>query len=233
MTDPTRVLIADDHPIVVEGLRAVLSTLPDMTLVSAVATGREAIRVATAEHPDVVVMDLRMPDVTGIEATRQILARHPDVAVLVLTMYDDDEWLFAAVRAGARGYLVKGVPNDAIVRALRSVAAGEAVFGPTVAQRVLDYFTTGAPAAEEPLPELSDREREILTLLAAGHGTNDIARRLYLSPKTVRNHVSGILHKLHVTDRAQAIVLAREAGLGPGRAAGDDRDRSAAAGYDR
>ena len=211
MTSPPalRIVVADDHPIVREGLKAVLSAASDMELVATAANGHDAVTAVAELNPDVVIMDLGLPGLDGVEATRRITAENP-TAVLVLTMHDDDESLFAAIRAGARGYLLKGATNDEILPAIHAVARGEALFGKQVAQRLLDNV---AGLSGAPLPELSSREREILQMLVAGRGTNDIARLLYLSPKTVRNNVSNILGKLHATDRAQAIALARDAGL--------------------
>jgi DNA-binding NarL/FixJ family response regulator len=210
---PVKVMIADDHPIVREGLRAVLGTLPDFELVATAATGAEAVAAAAATGPGVVVMDLHMPELDGVEATRRILAAQPDVAVLVLTMYEDDGFLVAALKAGARGYLLKGASHSAIARALRSIVAGEAVFGTGVAEQVLGRLT-GRVRATDPFPDLTPREREILALLGQGYGNQAIARKLFLSPKTVRNHIANILSKLGAPDRAQAIAMAREAGLG-------------------
>ena len=210
---PLRVVIADDHPIVREGLRAVLTTLPDLELVGTAATGAEAVAVAAANRPDLVVMDLHMPDLDGVEATKQSLGAHAETAVLVLTMYEEDDLLVAALKAGARGYLLKGAGRSDIAQALRSVAAGSAVFGVGIADQVIGRLT-GRVTDTNPFPRLTRREAEILELLARGCGNQDIARRLYLSPKTVRNHVANILAKLEVPDRAQAIATAREAGLG-------------------
>jgi DNA-binding NarL/FixJ family response regulator len=212
-TRPHKVLIADDHPIVREGLHAILTTLPDFELTASVASGTEAVEAAAKAPPDIVIMDLHMPDLDGSAATRQILAAHPHVAVLVLTMYENDEMLASALRAGARGYLVKGASRADISRALRAVAAGDAVFDSAVAGHVLARFSGRAPIPE-PFPQLTRRELEILQLLALGDGTQSIARRLYLSPKTVRNHIASILAKLDLPDRSQAIAAAREAGLG-------------------
>jgi len=216
ISTPIRVVVADDHPIVREGLRAVLSALADFELVGTAASGTEAVSVVAAVQPDVVVMDLHMPDVDGVQATRHILAAQPDVAVLVLTMYDDDEMILAALKAGARGYLLKGASHNDIARALRAVAGGEAVFGRGIADHILARLT-GHMTTTRLFPQLSTRELEILELLAQGSGNQDIARRLYLSPKTVRNHIANILAKLDVPDRAQAIATAREAGLGSDR----------------
>jgi len=210
-----RVVVADDHPIVREGLTALLSSLPGVEVVGVAATGREAVREVVTAKPDVAVVDLQMPELDGFMATREIARVAPEVAVLVLTMYDDDDSVFTAMRAGARGYLVKGAEQDEIARAIRSVAAGEAIFGPGVAQRVLGFFAAPQPtAASEPFPELTAREREILDLLAAGLSNSAIAQRLGVAPKTVANNVSSIFAKLQVADRAQAIVRARDAGLG-------------------
>jgi DNA-binding NarL/FixJ family response regulator len=206
------VLVADDHPIVREGLAAVIATLPEFTLSGSAADGVEAVRAADAEPPDVVVMDLHMPRLDGVAATRRILAAHPHAAVLVLTMDEHDDMVVAALRAGARGFVLKGAGHADIARALRAVAAGDAVFGSGVAARVLDRLSGRVPA-EDVFPELTAREREVLSCLAGGAGTQDIARRLHLSPKTVRNHIAATLAKLGLPDRAQAITAARAAGL--------------------
>ncbi len=210
-----RLVLADDHAVFREGLRAVLSVEPGMEVVGEAATGAEAVALATELQPDVVVMDLKMPVLNGIEATRQVVAASPHIAVLVLTMFEDDESVFAAMRAGARGYLLKEGSPDEIGVAVRAVSRGEVIFGPPVAKRVIEYFTQakGRPAPP-PFPELTDREREVLDLIARGDNNESIARRLYVSPKTARNHVSNVLTKLQVADRAQAIVRAREAGFG-------------------
>jgi DNA-binding NarL/FixJ family response regulator len=171
------------------------------------------VDAAAGLQPDVVVMDLHMPGMDGVEATRQIVRTSPHIAVLVLTMMEDNESIFAAMRAGARGYLLKGAAKDDIVRAVRSVAAGTAVFGPVIAERVIDYFSSQRTSGALSFPELTERERAVLTLIGRGRNNADIARALTISPKTVRNHVSNILAKLHVADRAQAIIRARDAGL--------------------
>jgi DNA-binding NarL/FixJ family response regulator len=213
--EPTRVLIVDDHPVVREGLAGALAAEDDLTVVGSSADGAEAVQVAADTQPDVVVMDLHMPGLSGIEATRQIVAASPHIAVLVLTMVDEEDSVFAAVRAGARGYLLKGASPEDILRAVRSVARGEAVFGPGVAERMLGYFTDAqARRRPAPFPELTDREREILHLVARGARNADIARHLVISPKTVRNHISNIFTKLQVADRADAIDRAHAAGLG-------------------
>jgi DNA-binding NarL/FixJ family response regulator len=208
-----RVVLADDHPVVRTGLAALLGSLPDMQVVAVAADGRAAVKEVVLHRPDVAVLDLQMPGQDGFAAIREIGRAAPEVSVLVLTMFDDDESVFAAMRAGARGYVVKGAEQDEIGRAVRAVASGEAIFGPGVAERVLRFFAT-PPKAVDPFPELTGREREILGLLAAGLANSAIAIRLDLSPKTVANHLSSIFTKLQVADRAQAILRAREAGLG-------------------
>jgi DNA-binding NarL/FixJ family response regulator len=207
-----RVVIADDHPIFRDGLATAVGTLEGVEVVGQAGTGTEAVRAAVELQPDVVVMDLHMPETNGIEATRQIAEAAPGTAVLVLTMLEDDESVFAAMRAGARGYLVKGAERRDIARALEAVARGEVIFGPAVAARALAAFSAATPRG--PFPELTEREREILDLVAKGLTNQAIASRLVLSDKTVRNHVSNIFMKLRVGDRATAIVRAREAGLG-------------------
>jgi DNA-binding NarL/FixJ family response regulator len=211
----TRVLVADDHPTFRRGLGALLDSLPDIDLVGEAADGHAAVAMTAKLLPDVVVMDLNMPGLNGVEATRQIVAANPDVAVLVLTMLDEDESVFAAMRAGARGYVVKGADTGDVIRALESISRGDAVFGPAVASRVLSYLTRPLSARDPILfPELSEREREVLQLLARGLPNSQIAQTLVVSPKTVRNHVSNIFTKLQVRDRAEAIDRARNAGLG-------------------
>lgn len=208
-----RVLMADDHPVFRYGMRAILSSKPDVELVGEAKDGKEAVELALELKPDVILMDLNMPEVDGIEATRRILEVLPDTGILALTMIEEDDSVFAAMRAGARGYLLKGADGEETIRAIRSVAGGEAIFGPAIAARLAGYFAGGNEAAR-PFPELSDREHEILALIARGFTNPAIADRLYLSPKTVRNYVSNIFTKLQVSSRAQAIVRAREAGLG-------------------
>ncbi|MFF0266888.1 response regulator [Kribbella sp. NPDC004536] len=207
-----RVVLADDHPVVRAGLAALLSSLPGIEVVGVASTGREAVREVVTTRPDVAVLDLQMPDLDGFAATRELARSAPEVAVLVLTMFEDDDSVFAAMRAGARGYLVKGAEQEEIARAIRAVAAGEAIFGPGVARRVLTFFA--APPPTDPFPELTTREREILDHLAAGLSNQAIATRLDLAPKTVANNVSTIFTKLGTADRAAAIIQARNAGLG-------------------
>lgn len=208
-----RVLVADDHPVMRQGLVALLGSLEGIEVVAQAADGRQVVKEAVLHRPDVVLLDLQMPLADGFHALRELARAVPSAAVCVLTMFDDDDSLFAAMRAGARGYLLKGAEQEEIERAVRGVAAGEAVFGPGVAARVLAQLTA-PPRAERPFPELTARELEVLDLLASGLAARDIARRLGLAAKTVSNVVSSILSKLQLTDRAQAAVLAREAGLG-------------------
>lgn len=214
MTEDLRVVIADDHPVVREGLAALLSTLPGISVVGLASNGKEAIRAAVAEQPHVLVMDLHMPEVDGFAAIREIARVAPQVAILVLTMLSDDDSVFAAIRAGARGYVLKGAHQEEISRALRSVAAGEAIFSPGVATRILDLFSGRRSAPEAPFPELTSREREVLDLVATDISNVAIASRLGMAPKTVANHLSSIFAKLRVADRAQAVVRARQEGLG-------------------
>lgn len=212
-----RVLLVDDHPVFRHGMRSLLEAVPDVEVVGEGRDGSEAVELAGRLRPDVVVMDLNMPGLDGVAATREICGALPDTGVLVLTMFEDDDSVFAAMRAGARGYLVKGADSPEVLRAIAGVAAGDAIFGPTVAQRVLGYLTRPLSSRDERLfPDLTSREREILELIAAGSGNVTIAQRLFLSPKTVRNNVSNIFVKLQVADRAEAIVRARRAGLGVG-----------------
>jgi DNA-binding NarL/FixJ family response regulator len=212
-----RIVLADDHPVVRGGLRALLASLEGFEVVGEAADGEEAVREVQLTKPDVVLMDVRMPGVDGVEAARRIRTATPGTAVLMLTMYDDDATVFTAMQAGARGYLLKGAEQDEIVAAIRAVASGQAIFGPGVAARVLGYFSAPpAVAAHEaaPFPELTERERDILDLLAAGRRTASIADEMHLSPKTVSNHLTSVFAKLEVADRAAAIIRAREGGLG-------------------
>jgi DNA-binding NarL/FixJ family response regulator len=213
---PVRVLIADDHPVFRDGLQMTLDDEPDITVVAAVADGESAVTETLKHEADVVLMDLRMPGGGGIAATAQIATQRPATGVVVLTMSDDDDSVFAALRAGARGYLLKEAESEDVLRAVRAVAAGEAVFGPRIADRVIAFFSTAGlrGAAATPFPQLSDREREVLDLVARGCDNPTIARRLFLSEKTVRNHVSACLTKLQAATRAEAVAMARDAGLG-------------------
>jgi DNA-binding NarL/FixJ family response regulator len=212
--EPLRILIVDDHPSFRGGLRALLATDDRLRVVAEASTGAGAISAVASSAPDVVLMDVSMPGIDGVEATRRIVDAAPHVAIVVLTMRDDDGTVFAALRAGARGYLLKGAPRGELLRAIHAAAAGEALFGPAIARRMMAYFGRPAPAAAPPFPELSAREREILELVAAGRSNPEIATSLGIAPKTIRNHVSAIFAKLQVRDRAEAIVRARAAGLG-------------------
>ena len=216
---PINVLIADDHVFYREGVRALLSNSPEITVVGEASSGEEVIVKAAELNPTVILMDLKMPGMNGIEATRKITASQPDVRVLVITMFDDDDSVFAAMRAGARGYLLKDADKDELVRAIVAVERGGAIFSPAIAQRMIQYFTASSahPSASKKskdFPELTERELEILDFIAQGHNNTVIANKLSLSIKTVQNYVSSILTKLQVADRAQAIMRAREAGFG-------------------
>jgi DNA-binding NarL/FixJ family response regulator len=222
VTEPLRILLADDHVSFRSGLEALLRTVPGFEVVGAAATGEEVVARAATDQPDVVVMDLNMPVLDGIEATRRIVATSPHIAVLVVSMHEDDDQVFGALKVGARGYLLKGADRVELVRAIRGVASGEAIFGPAIARRLVSFFAARPDVEPTIFPELTEREREILDLVARGLSNTQITQRLVVSPKTVRNHVSNIFSKLQVADRAQAIVRAREAGLGgerrtPGR----------------
>lgn len=215
MNERIRVLIADDHPLFRGGLRSLLESVADMEVVGEATTGEESIELARSALPDVVVMDLNMPGLNGIEATRRILESTKDVNVLVMTMHEDDEAVFAALRAGAHGYQLKGALQAETLRAIRGVANGEAILGPTIAVRLQGYLTT--PPATDPadaFPQLTERELDVLRLLAERCTNAEIAAKLFLSQKTVRNYVSGILAKLQVADRAEARLIARAAGIG-------------------
>lgn len=212
-----RVLVADDHPAFRRGLELMLSGVDGIDVVASAPTGARAVELAAELAPDVVLMDVRMPDLDGIEATRRLVAAGPaPPGVVVLTMLEDDDSVFAAMRAGARGYLLKGADEDEIVRAVHAVAAGEAIFGPGVAARLIAHFARGSASPVAQFPALTTREREVLELIAAGKGNAVIAHELMISLKTVRNHVSNIFTKLQVSDRSAAIVKARRAGLGGG-----------------
>ena len=216
--NPTRVLIADDHPFFREGLRVLLEVTADMELAGEATDGGEAVELARTLEPDVILMDLKMPGMGGIDATRKILQQRPETGILVVTMVEEDDSVFAAMRAGARGYLLKGADKEEMLLAIRAVGRGEAIFGPGIARRMIQYFSSPPRIPAQPsrsvFPELTDREREILDFIAAGKSNQEIASELYLSLKTVRNYVSNIFTKLQVADRAQAIIRAREAGLG-------------------
>ena len=215
MEDAVRVLIADDHPLFREGMRGRLDRVADVVVVGEAASGDEAVEMARSVEPDVILMDIKMPGLNGIEATREIQRANPQIGILVLTMFEDDDSVFAAMRAGAKGYLLKDSGGEGVVHAIRAVASGEAVFGPGVAERIIGYFSAPRAAApQRAFPELTEREEEVLSLVAQGKSNREIARQLFVSLKTVRNHVSNILLKLQVADRAQAVIRARDAGMG-------------------
>lgn len=211
---PIRVLIADDHPLFRDGMNGLLDSVGETEVVGEAGTGGEAVTQALLLRPDVVLMDINMPGMNGIAATREILGKNPDIGVLVVTMLEDDDSVFAAMRAGALGYLLKGANQEEVLRAIRAVANGEAIFGPGVARRMMGLFSTERLRVPEAFPELTEREREILGLIARGRDNAEISTELFLSLKTVQNHVSNIFRKLQVADRVQAAIRAREAGLG-------------------
>ena len=215
MEHTIRILIADDHAVYRWGLRTLLDSEPDMEVVGEAATGKEAVECSAEIRPDVILMDIQMPGINGIEATRRIVDANQQIGIIILTMHEDDDSVFSAMRAGARGYVLKGAHPSEILKVLRAVAEGEAHFGPEIARRLMNFLSAPKPPSpEEAFPELTAREREILDLIAQGHNNAKIARQLFVSPKTVRNHISHIFTKLQVADRTQAILWAREAGLG-------------------
>ena len=211
---PTTVMLVDDHPLVRQGLQAVLGEVDDITVVGEASDGRAAVDLAAALRPNVVIMDLQLPGLHGIDATREIVAAGPGTAVLVLTMFEDDDMVFAAVAAGAAGYLLKGADGPDIVTAIRAAGAGQAVFGAALAQRMRSWFARAPQPQAAPFPQLTHREREILDAVAAGLTNTQIGQQMFLSAKTVANNVSNILAKLQLAERSQAIVAARDAGLG-------------------
>lgn len=207
-------LIADDHTLFRAGLHALLNLSPDFQVVGEASTGEETIAKAEELQPDVILMDIQMPGVNGIEATRRIVRTSPNIGVIVVTMFEDDESVFSAMRAGARGYILKEAGEDEVQRAIRSVAGGEAIFSPAIARRLVHFFSKPVISFDPVFPELTQREREILDLIAQGKTNAEITQGLVLSPHTVRNHISNIFSKLQVADRAEAIIRARDAGLG-------------------
>lgn len=216
---PIRVLIADDHVLFREGVQAILKSVPDVEIVGEAGTGQQALALASRLTPDVILMDIQMPDLNGVDATRLILEARPEVGIIIVTMLEDDDSLFSAMRAGARGYVLKGADKAEMLKSIRAVAAGEALFGPAIAARLLRFFQNERkhPKSESvsiPFPELTEREREVLTCIARGDTNAEIAEGLSISLKTVRNHVSNIFTKLQVVNRAQAAIKGRDAGLG-------------------
>jgi len=216
---PIRVLIADDHALFREGVNAILKSVSDIEIVGEAGNGQDALTLASDLKPDVILMDIQMPDINGVEATQRILEIHSDVGIIIVTMLEDDDSLFSAMRAGARGYVLKGADKAEMLKSIRAVASGEALFGPAIAGRLLNLFhnNPSQPKSESlstAFPDLTDREREILSFIARGDTNTDIAEQLTISLKTVRNHVSSIFNKLQVTNRAQAAIRARDAGLG-------------------
>jgi DNA-binding NarL/FixJ family response regulator len=215
ITETLRVLVADDHPLFRDGLRALLNAAPHIDLVGEATTGEEAVALADSLEPDVVLMDIQMPGLSGVDATRRVVEASPHIRVLMVTMFEDDRTVFAAMRAGARGYVLKGASSTEMLRAIQAVGNDEAIFSPSIASRLMEYFASADSARPAPVfPELTDREREILDLIAQGRSNAEIAARLFLSPKTVRNHVSNVFNKLQVADRTEAAIRARTAGLG-------------------
>ena len=210
---PLKILIADDHPVVRKGMRALLETVPDITLVGEATNGKEAVKMAVSHQPDIILMDLQMPEGSGLAATREIIQLDLKTRILVVTLFEDDDSIFTALKAGAHGFLLKDSSEEEILRAIQTVAEGGAIFSPTIAARLISYFSTvRQQAPQESFPELTDREREILTFIARGDSNADIAEQLVISIKTVRNHVSSIYNKLQVTNRAQAALRARNSG---------------------
>jgi len=217
--EPISVLIADDHALFREGLRALFSTIPELELVGEASSGLECIDLAGKLQPDVVLMDISMPGMDGVEATRRVLRGNPSAGIVMVTMLEDDATVFSAMRAGARGYILKGASHQELVQAIRAVASGQALFGPGIARRVMNFFRqaeTDMPRnlPRESFPELTPRELEVLELIATGVKNTGIAEKLVISEKTVRNHITNIFSKLQVADRAEAIIRARDAGMG-------------------
>ena len=222
-----RILIADDHPLFRKGMRALLASMPDAEVVGEATSGAEAIELTARLQPDVILMDLQMPDGGGIAATRQIIHASPHIHILVVTLFEDDDSVFTALRAGARGYVLKDIDEDEMLRAIRAVGRGEAIFSPAIAARLIDFFATPRPATpKEIFPKLTEREREILGMIARGQSNVAISDSLGVSLKTVRNHVSNIFSKLQVADRVQAALRARAAGLGDERTVHSSAGRS-------
>ena len=209
--NPLRIVIVDDHPLFRHGVRTLFSTTPDLEVVGEAANGEEAIRLAQSLSPDVMLMDIRMPGASGVEVTRRITAVVPGIRILMLTMFEDDASVFTAMRSGAKGYVLKDADKDELLRAIRAVGNGEAIFSPGIASRMIEYFAMARPAArEEIFPELSAREREVLYSLTEGNSNAEIAAKLDISAKTVANYIANILNKLQVQDRHEATRIARD-----------------------
>jgi DNA-binding NarL/FixJ family response regulator len=210
-----RILIVEDHPMFRDGLFKMLETVEGFEVVGEAASGEEAVELAEQLKPNIILMDINLPKLSGIEATKRIVQTIPDIGILILTMYDDDSSVFSAMRAGARGYLLKEANRNEIVRAIQAVSEGEAIFSPAIARRMMFYFEAKMKVTNiDVFPQLTEREREVLDHIAKGKNNAEIANSLGLNQKTVRNHVSNILSKLQASDRAHAIIMAREAGLG-------------------
>ena len=212
--DLIRILIVDDHTLFREGVQAILKAVADFEIVGEAATGGEAIEMVSALMPDIILMDIQMPDMNGVEATHKILDKYPQIGIIMLTMLEDDDSLFSALQAGARGYVLKGADKAEMVRSIRSVASGEALFGPAIANRLTKFFNNPVVEKQSAFPELTTREYEVLELIAQAYKNHEIAQRLNISIKTVSNHISNIFSKLQVSDRSEAIFKARDAGLG-------------------
>jgi DNA-binding NarL/FixJ family response regulator len=213
--NPVRILTVDDHTLFREGVRAILKAVPDLEIVGEAATGEEAIDKVATLTPDIILMDIQMPDMNGVEATHKILKKHPEIGIIILTMLEDDDSLFSTLQAGARGYVLKGADKAEMVRSIRAVANGEALFGPAIASRLTKFFNnSGGMVKQSAFPELTDRELEILELIAKMHNNKEIAEILHITIKTVSNHISNVFNKLQVADRTEAIFKARDAGLG-------------------
>lgn len=211
---PIRILIADDHPLFRKGMRTLLDSMPETGVIGEATSGQQAIEMALALKPDLILMDLKMPGGGGLSAIGQLSQQMPDARILVVTLFEDDESVFTALKAGARGYVLKDADEDEMMRAIQAVAQGEAIFSPAIASRLMDYFTaTKTSPHAEAFPDLTEREREILALISRGRSNSEIAEELSISLKTVRNHASNIFNKLQVADRTQAAIRAREAGL--------------------
>ena len=215
MSEPIRILIVDDHELFRDGVRALLGSLTGVEVIGEAASGEAAVSAARELAPDIVLMDVQMPGMNGVEATRRVLAERPETGVIVVTMYEDDDVVFAAMRAGAKGYILKGAGQEQLMRAVDAVAHGEALYNPRIAARLLQFFQASRSSLPmNAFPDLTDREREVLDLIARGTDNAGIARRLGISGKTARNHVSNVLGKLMVTDRTSAAIKARDAGFG-------------------